>query len=183
MLELDGRGDVEDADEESAEGEGGDPRAAHRDQEGEDRQVEHVHQQDGVPQLRLGQPARQDRMRGVQGAVVLLDVDPALEVEVVVDHVVRRVRDHQADDRQRQVPVVDRHADGTDRKQPADETGGGGHAEDRGAGHDHPLAEPVHLDAGGQVGMVHQIAPGRESPPEGGHGAIVRLRRELRSGR
>ena len=43
-------------------------------------------------------------MRRVERAHVLLGVDPAREVEVVVDHVVGGVRDHEPDDRQREEP-------------------------------------------------------------------------------
>ena len=39
-------------------------------------------------------------MRRVEGPDVVVGVDPALEVEVVVDHVVGGVRDHEPDDRE-----------------------------------------------------------------------------------
>ena len=53
-----------------------------------------------VAELALGDPAGQDRVRRVQGADVVVGVDPALEVEVVVDHVVRGVGDDEPDDRE-----------------------------------------------------------------------------------
>ena len=58
--------------------------------------------QDRRAELALRHPARQDRVRGVEGADVVVGVDAALEVEVVVDHVVRRVGDDEPDDRQDQ---------------------------------------------------------------------------------
>ena len=56
-----------------------------------------------VAELALGDPAGQDRVRRVEGAHVLVGVDPALQVEVVVDHVVGGVGDDEPDDRQRQI--------------------------------------------------------------------------------
>ena len=70
------------------------------DQEQHDREVDRVHEQDRRAELALRHPAREDRVRGVEGADVVVRVDAALEVEVVVDHVVRGVGDDEPDDRE-----------------------------------------------------------------------------------
>ena len=90
-----------------AEGEGDHERAARGGQEQHDREVDRVDEEDRRAELALRHPARQDRMRGVEGADVVVRVDAALEVEVVVDHVVRRVGDDEPDHRQHEVQPVD----------------------------------------------------------------------------
>ena len=104
-----------------------------------------------VAELALGDPARQDRVGGVQGADVVVGVDAALEVEVVVDHVVRGVRDDEPDDREGEQAPVDGDLAGQahrpDGEQPADQPGRDRHREDRGPG-DH---EPLQIASGGLV--------------------------------
>ena len=61
--------------------------------------VDDVDRQDRRRQLALGDPAGEDRMGRVERPDVALGVDAAGRVEVVVDHVVGRVGEHEADDR------------------------------------------------------------------------------------
>jgi hypothetical protein len=149
------RSDVEHGDEQAAERERRDERPALSHEEQEDREVDRVHEQDREAQLALRHPAGQDRVRRVLGAHVVLGVDAALEVEVVVDHVVRRVGDDEAEHREDEQAVVDgkRAADRAathlgeplraDGEQAADEPGRHRHREDGGAGDDEPLADRV----------------------------------------
>ena len=98
VLEPDRRGDVEDRDEQAGQREGEDERAADRGQVEHQRGVDDVDGQDRGGQLALRDPARQDRVRRVERPDVALGVDAAGRVEVVVDHVVRGVGEHEPDD-------------------------------------------------------------------------------------
>ena len=86
-------------------------------------------------------------MGRVEGADVVVGVDAALEVEVVVDHVVRGVGDDEPDDREGSKPQltltspVSRGA--PDGEQPADQARRHRHREHRGPGDHEPLADRV----------------------------------------
>ena len=107
VLEPDRRRNVEHGYEQAAERERRDERSALRHEEQQDREVDHVGEQDRRAQLALRDPAREDRVRRVQRPDVVVGVDAALEVEVVVDHVVRGVGDDEAEDGEGEQPVVD----------------------------------------------------------------------------
>ena len=146
LLEPERRSDIEDRQEESGERENDDQRAVPVGEQQHDQPVDERQADDRVAQLGLGHPARQDRMRRVQGADVALGVDAAGHVEVVVDQVVRGVGDDQADDRQHHGDPVDGDyargsPGGLGRQQGADRARPDGHREHGGAGHDQPLAD------------------------------------------
>jgi hypothetical protein len=120
-------------------------------------------------------------VRRVQRPDVALGVDAAGGVEVVVDHVVGGMGQHQPDDGEEEQAPVDRRtcADtvGLDRQQTPDQPRPDGHREDRGAGDDEPLADRVEGPGDRRVRGLEDLPPGEESLSDrqvgdGGDGAV-----------
>jgi hypothetical protein len=110
VLQADRRGDVEHRHEEAGQREHDDERAADGRQREHDRRTDRVDEQDRDLELALGDPAGQDRVGRIQSPDVVLGVDAAGRVEVVIDHVVRRVGEDQADHGEQEQTPVDRGA-------------------------------------------------------------------------
>ena len=132
-----------------------------------DRGADRVDQEDRDPELALGHPARQDRVRRVERPDVVVGVDAARRVEVVVDHVVRGVRQHEPDDGDGEEAPIDRRPAGDairlDREQPTDQPGPDGHREDGGPRDDQPLADRVERSSLRRIRRLEDLLPGEQS--------------------
>ena len=114
-------------------------------------------------------------MRRIERARIVGRVAADLGVGEIVHHVVRDVRDQDADDRERQpepVDAVDRGVAagrpiGNRREQQRDQTGEQRQRKDAGPGDDEPSGEAVDDTALGWVGGEECVSPGREALGEG----------------
>jgi hypothetical protein len=167
MLEADRRRHVEHRDEQPRQREGDDQRTTD-DGEGEhDRRADGIRDEDRGTELALRHPARQDRVRRIQRPDVALGVDSTGRVEVVVDHVIGGMGQHEPDDGEEEQAPVDRRptADPVrfDREQTAEQPRPDGHREDRSARDDQPLADRVEWPGHWRIRRLEDLLPSEES--------------------
>ncbi len=167
MLEADRRGDVEHRHEQAGQREDDDQRPAHGREGQHDRGPDRVDDQDRRLELPLRHPARQDRVWRIQGPDVALGVDATGRIEVVVDHVVGGVCQHEADDGDLEEAPVDRRTGRDpvrlDGQQPPDEPRPDRHREDGCSRDDEPLADRVERPRNGRVRGLEDLLPGEEA--------------------